>query len=65
MGKANSRIIKVLAFLALISSYTMEIPYGIKVNASQIDNNVVDTSSNQINGGLNTTYKDYYESGKK
>lgn len=58
MGKANSsRIIKVLALLAIISSYIIEEPYGIKANASEIDS--------VINGGLNTTYKDYYESGKK
>ena len=67
MGKtSSSRIIKVLALLAIISSCTMEAPYGIKANASQIiDSSVVYTHNNKINSGLNAKYKDYYESGKK
>lgn len=55
MGKAgNSRITKVLALFAIITSYVVTQPHSI-----------VNAANNQINGGLNTTSKDYYESGKK
>lgn len=55
MGKAgNSRITKVLALFAIITSYVVTQPHSI-----------VNAANNQINGGLNSTSKDYYESGKK
>lgn len=55
MGKAsNSNLIKVLALFAIIASYAIPQPYSI-----------VNAANGQINGGLNSTSKDYYESGKK
>lgn len=55
MGKAsNSNLIKVLALFAIIASYAIPQPHSI-----------VNAANNQINGGLNSTSKDYYESGKK
>lgn len=67
MGKtSSSRIIKVLALLAIISSCTMEAPYGIMADASQIiDRSIAYADNSKINGALNAKYKDYYESGKK
>ncbi len=55
MGKAsNSNLIKVLALFAIIASYAIPQPHSI-----------VNAANGQINGGLNSTSKDYYESGKK
>lgn len=55
MGKAsNSNLIKVLALFTIIASYAIPQPHSI-----------VNAANGQINGGLNSTSKDYYESGKK
>lgn len=58
MGKA-SRIVKVLALLALIALYSADKPYNIKAEAANTENSM-------INGGLNSSFDDdYYTSGKK
>lgn len=64
MGKTSSRIVRVLALFAIISTYIIKAPFNIGANATQAQEEAT-LNNGQINGALNVAQPDYYESGKK